>query len=289
MRGNMAARMALLWKRKLPACVSCGQSSRQSAFSRHFWGGKYHVAEAKPGTLLPRAPQTRNRCRPPFGEGRLLRKQELLGIPAHPKCSVLSTPLSIGAEPAGPRSQTQLTVSSEQPAGDAGTSGGWPDVARRWEGPVPRPPRCQHSCRARDGSSSSPRTREASSESGYLFPRAPPKPPVRTVPPGTQPSQPACPGSDAAPVRPTSALRKNQPQVLVDKAPGSGSSGEANAVMESGKRNADLDEWDAKIRKLTEEFEESDAELEECDTENEIGEYRRLIFVTSTLVREFLV
>ncbi|XP_009329413.1 PREDICTED: uncharacterized protein LOC103922920 isoform X4 [Pygoscelis adeliae] len=43
-------------------------------------------------------------------------------------------------------------------------------------------------------------------------------------------------------------------------------------MMESGKRNADLEEWDAKIRKLTEEFEESDTELEECDTENEIGE-----------------
>ncbi|XP_009329412.1 PREDICTED: uncharacterized protein LOC103922920 isoform X3 [Pygoscelis adeliae] len=42
-------------------------------------------------------------------------------------------------------------------------------------------------------------------------------------------------------------------------------------MMESGKRNADLEEWDAKIRKLTEEF-ESDTELEECDTENEIGE-----------------
>ncbi|XP_068520129.1 E3 ubiquitin-protein ligase TRIM15-like isoform X1 [Anas acuta] len=39
-------------------------------------------------------------------------------------------------------------------------------------------------------------------------------------------------------------------------------------MMESGKRNADLEEWDAKIRKLTEEFEESDTELEECDTEN---------------------
>ncbi|XP_074932593.1 uncharacterized protein LOC142049072 isoform X3 [Phalacrocorax aristotelis] len=39
-------------------------------------------------------------------------------------------------------------------------------------------------------------------------------------------------------------------------------------MMESGKRNADLEEWDAKIRRLAEEFEESDTELEECDTEN---------------------
>ncbi|XP_021269169.1 E3 ubiquitin-protein ligase TRIM39-like isoform X9 [Numida meleagris] len=39
-------------------------------------------------------------------------------------------------------------------------------------------------------------------------------------------------------------------------------------MMASGKRNADLEEWDAKIRKLTEDFEESDTELEECDTED---------------------
>lgn len=38
--------------------------------------------------------------------------------------------------------------------------------------------------------------------------------------------------------------------------------------MASGKRYADLEEWDAKIRKLTEDFEESDTELEECDTED---------------------
>lgn len=43
-----------------------------------------------------------------FGEGRFLHKQEFLGITTHPKCSVPSTPLSIDAEPAGPRSQTQL-------------------------------------------------------------------------------------------------------------------------------------------------------------------------------------
>ncbi|XP_063174773.1 E3 ubiquitin-protein ligase TRIM15-like isoform X3 [Chroicocephalus ridibundus] len=52
-----------------------------------------------------------------------------------------------------------------------------------------------------------------------------------------------------------------------DGALGGASSREAKGMMESGKRNADL-EWDAKIRKLTEEFEESDTELEECDTEN---------------------
>ncbi|XP_015734032.1 tripartite motif-containing protein 10 isoform X5 [Coturnix japonica] len=40
-------------------------------------------------------------------------------------------------------------------------------------------------------------------------------------------------------------------------------------MMASGKRNADLEEWDAKIRKLTEDFEESDTELEECDTEDD--------------------
>ncbi|XP_063174774.1 E3 ubiquitin-protein ligase TRIM15-like isoform X4 [Chroicocephalus ridibundus] len=51
-----------------------------------------------------------------------------------------------------------------------------------------------------------------------------------------------------------------------DGALGGASSREAKGMMESGKRNADL-EWDAKIRKLTEEF-ESDTELEECDTEN---------------------
>lgn len=39
-------------------------------------------------------------------------------------------------------------------------------------------------------------------------------------------------------------------------------------MMASGKRYADLEEWDAKIRKLTEDFEESDTELEECDTED---------------------
>ncbi|XP_046757509.1 E3 ubiquitin-protein ligase TRIM39 isoform X7 [Gallus gallus] len=39
-------------------------------------------------------------------------------------------------------------------------------------------------------------------------------------------------------------------------------------MMASGKRNADLEEWDAKIRKLTEDFEGSDTELEECDTED---------------------
>ncbi|XP_063174782.1 tripartite motif-containing protein 10-like isoform X11 [Chroicocephalus ridibundus] len=53
-----------------------------------------------------------------------------------------------------------------------------------------------------------------------------------------------------------------------DGALGGASSREAKGMMESGKRNADLEEWDAKIRKLTEEFEESDTELEECDTEN---------------------
>ncbi|XP_074023230.1 uncharacterized protein [Numenius arquata] len=42
-----------------------------------------------------------------------------------------------------------------------------------------------------------------------------------------------------------------------------GGSGRGNpSGMEPGKRNADLQEWDAKIRKLTEEF-------EECDTEND--------------------
>lgn len=54
------------------------------------------------------AAQTRNQCPSPFGEGRFLHEQELLGIATHPKCSVLSTPLPIDAEPAGLRSQTQL-------------------------------------------------------------------------------------------------------------------------------------------------------------------------------------
>ncbi|XP_030366683.1 E3 ubiquitin-protein ligase TRIM7-like [Strigops habroptila] len=42
--------------------------------------------------------------------------------------------------------------------------------------------------------------------------------------------------------------------------------------MDSGKRNADLEGWDAKIRRLTEDSEQDDAELEECATQNEIGE-----------------
>ncbi|KAM8985844.1 uncharacterized protein PRD47_019012 isoform 2-T2 [Ara ararauna] len=58
---------------------------------------------------------------------------------------------------------------------------------------------------------------------------------------------------------------------LVGRAGAGGSSWEANRMMDSGKRNADLDGWDAKIRRLKEDPEESDTELEECDTEN--GEF----------------
>lgn len=50
-----------------------------------------------------------------FGEGRFLHKQEFLGITTCPKSSVLSTPLSIDAEPAGPRSQTQLPCPLNNP------------------------------------------------------------------------------------------------------------------------------------------------------------------------------
>ncbi|XP_054039721.1 golgin subfamily A member 4-like isoform X3 [Rissa tridactyla] len=76
--------------------------------------------------------------------------------------------------------------------------------------------------------------------------------------------------ADNPPRRPkTAPVPENRRQVSqVDEALGGASSWEAKGMMESGKRNADLEEWDAKIRKLTEEFEESDTELEECDTEN---------------------
>ncbi|XP_052527439.1 uncharacterized protein LOC128075046 isoform X1 [Tympanuchus pallidicinctus] len=63
---------------------------------------------------------------------------------------------------------------------------------------------------------------------------------------------------------------------------GSGSDWEEDVMMASGKRNADLEEWDAKIRKLTEDFEESDTELEECDTEDEERD-RKIRKLTSDL------
>ncbi|XP_074423796.1 uncharacterized protein LOC141735146 isoform X6 [Larus michahellis] len=91
------------------------------------------------------------------------------------------------------------------------------------------------------------------SQGGIAFPQNLPKISAADNPPPRRPK--------------TAPVPENRQQVSqVDEALGGASSWEAKGMMESGKRNADL-EWDAKIRKLTEEF-ESDTELEECDTEN---------------------
>ncbi|XP_009329410.1 PREDICTED: uncharacterized protein LOC103922920 isoform X1 [Pygoscelis adeliae] len=116
---------ARLWKRKLPARVACGQSSRQ----------RYRVLVLQVQELASTSPSlwgdANQKSMPsPFGEGRLLPRQELLGTTTRPKCSVLSTPLSIDAEARGSSLADPATVSSKQPVGDAGTSGGWPDVTR---------------------------------------------------------------------------------------------------------------------------------------------------------------